>query len=488
MSKVEQPNILYIHTDQHTPFVTGCYGDPLVQTPHLDQLASQGTVFDAVYCTSPICVPARMSMLTGLHPSQNEVWTNEHILNSGIPTLAHAFGAAGYEPIMVGRMHARGPDQLRGYAERAVGDHCPNYSSGQSPARGGLSGTNLPDRISLERSGSGQSAYEIHDEDVTAATIQYLNQYASAKKSDGEHKPFCLTVGYMLPHAPYVARSQAYHDYDERMTPPDITQVPDHPFFDWWRAHTRITDVTDAEIHRARTAYWALVTSVDAMIGQILDTLRANDLIENTLIVYTSDHGEMVGEHGLWWKHTFYEHSVRIPLIIAFPGKVPSGERNSHVVSALDITATLLDAASAPPLPDSPGRSLLPMLTDESSAWDDLAFSEYCSDQFCPGDGCYQRMIRMGPWKLIYYHGQPSQLFNLTDDPQELQDLSQRPEYHAIKADLTERVLHNWNPEEIKARMSVMKERTQVINSWVKSVQPPDTYRWHMEPEMSYLD
>lgn len=487
-SSDERPNLLYIHTDQHTPFVLGCYGDSLVQTPHLDQLAAQGMVFDAVYCTSPICVPSRMSMLTGLHPFQNEVWTNEHILNSGLPTLAHALGAAGYVPVLAGRMHALGPDQLHGYAERTVGDHSPNYPGGPPPARGALDGTNMPDRISLQRSGSGQSPYEVHDEEVTAEAVKYLNHYAAQKKSGGEQKPFCLTVGYMLPHAPYVARSEAFRYYDERMIPPQITQIPNHPFFDWWREHTQITDVTEEEIHRARAAYWALVTSVDAMIGQILNTLRANDLAENTLIVYTSDHGDMVGEHGLWWKHTFYEHSVRVPLIISWLGKVPAGARNSHVVSALDVTATILDAMNAPTLPGSAGRSLLPMLSNETNTWEDVTFSEYCSDQFCPGDGCYQRMIRMGPWKLIYYHEQPSQLFNLDDDPQELNDLSQVAEYEALKTELTECVLADWDPEKIKAQMALMRERTQVMKGWVKSVQPPETHRWSMTSEMSYLD
>ncbi|MBV7332250.1 sulfatase-like hydrolase/transferase [Chloroflexi bacterium TSY] len=120
MTTQQRPNLLYIHTDQHNPFVTGCYGDPLVQTPNLDRLAANGAVFDAVYCPSPICVPSRMSMLTARHPHQNEVWTNNHILSSGIPTFAHSMGAAGYRPTLVGRMHSLGPDQLHGYAERLV--------------------------------------------------------------------------------------------------------------------------------------------------------------------------------------------------------------------------------------------------------------------------------------------------------------------------------------------------------------------------------
>ena len=135
------PNLLYIHSDQHNPYVTGCYGDLLVQTPHLDRLAAEGVVFENVYCPSPICVPSRMSMLSGRYPHENRVWTNSHILDSGIPTFAHAMGAAGYQPVLVGRMHAVGPDQLHGYAERLVGDHGPNHPGGGGVDHGELSGT-----------------------------------------------------------------------------------------------------------------------------------------------------------------------------------------------------------------------------------------------------------------------------------------------------------------------------------------------------------
>ena len=128
-----RPNLLYIHTDQHNPFVTGCYGHPLVQTPNLDRLAAEGALFEHVYCNSPICVPSRMSMLTGQHPYQNDVWTNNHALDSSIPTLAHAMGAAGYHPILIGRMHSVGPDQLHGYAKRLVGDHSPTMWGGGQP-------------------------------------------------------------------------------------------------------------------------------------------------------------------------------------------------------------------------------------------------------------------------------------------------------------------------------------------------------------------
>ncbi len=254
-----RPNLLYIHSDQHSPHVTGCYGDPLVETPHLDRLAANGVVFDNVYCTSPICVPSRMSMLSGRHPFQNEVWTNEHILDSGIPTLAHSMGAAGYRPVLAGRMHSLGPDQLHGYAERTVGDHSPNHTgSVQSVDRGILNGTAGPHRISLQRSGPGQSAYQVHDEDVVASAVDFFNRLGVQKRAGILTEPFSLSVGLMLPHPPYVARAEDYARYRDGMTMPQKPAPFDevtHPHLRWWRTHTEIESVTDEEILRARAAY-----------------------------------------------------------------------------------------------------------------------------------------------------------------------------------------------------------------------------------------
>ena len=172
-----RPNLLYILSDQHCPFVTGCYRDPLVETPHLDALAAAGVTMDGAYCPSPICGPSRMAMLTGLHPFQNRSWTNRDILDSAIPTMAHALGASGCRPVLIGRLHSMGPDQRRGYAERLVGDHSPNYAgAGPVPDRGALNGTAGPDHVSLAMSGAGQSGYEVHDEEVTDAAVRLLQR------------------------------------------------------------------------------------------------------------------------------------------------------------------------------------------------------------------------------------------------------------------------------------------------------------------------
>jgi choline-sulfatase len=197
----ERPNLLIIMSDQHAQRVTGCYGDPVVETPNIDRLARNGVVFDNAYCPSPICLPSRMSALTGRYPSHQNCWTNTDYLASDIPTMAHALGAGGYRPILVGRMHALGPDQLHGYVRREVGDHSPNWIGIPRHDMGELARTNDPYRESIVKAGPGQSAYEVKDHDVAASAIAVLEEIAAARAS-GSREPCALTVGVMLPHPP----------------------------------------------------------------------------------------------------------------------------------------------------------------------------------------------------------------------------------------------------------------------------------------------
>jgi choline-sulfatase len=502
MNLPPRPNILHLLSDQHSPLVAGCYGDPVVQTPHLDRLAAAGTVLDAAYCPSPICVPSRMSMLTGRHPYQNACWTNNHILDSGIPTFAHALGAAGYRTCLVGRLHSLGPDQLRGYAERLVGDHSPNFDGNPSPPRGPLDGTAGPARVSLTNSGPGQGGYQVHDEAVAAAAVDWLNRFGVARRSAPPGvpaPPFLLSVGFMLPHQPFVARRPEYERYRGRVPlprHPDPSR-PDHPYFQWWRAHTGIERVPPEEVDRSRTAYWALVDRLDAMIGQILRALEENGLAGDTLVAYTSDHGEQAGEHGLWWKQTFYEASARVPAILSWPGVLPAGRRCGRVVSALDLTATLLDAGGAPALPGLAGRSLLGLLgaapdtvpatpgvpRPSPAAWEDVAFSEFCVEE-----GWYQRMVRSGPWKLNHYHGHRPQLFNLEDDPGETRDLADDPGLAPVRTDLTARVLDGWDAPAIAAACARKREQWHLLRAWAEATHPRDHYRWPLTTEMHYLE
>ena len=497
---MEKPNLIYIQSDQHNPAVSGCYGDPLVETPNLDKLAQKGAIFTGAYCASPICVPSRMSAITGRYPHENKVWTNDQILDSAIPTYAHSLGSNGYNPVQIGRMHFNGIDQYHGFSERLVGDHSRNFSSPRPPGtHGELSGTAGPTRFSLENSGTGQTAYEIHDEVVAESAVEYINNLG--KTPVLERKPISLSIGLMLPHQPFIARKKDYEKYEGRVGLPNIPADPletCHPYIRWWRERTGIKEVTEAEIIRCRTAYWALVDRMDNLIGKILNALEINGFMENTMIVYTSDHGEQIGEHGLWWKQTFYENSSRVPAIISWPGHFPEGQVLDNAINQFDLITTMLDASNSPLLPRSNGRSLLKLLKDsEKTDWEDLAFSEYCmddSDYFshsgnlggldvhAMSGGVQNRMIRYNEFKLNYYHGFEPQLFNLKEDPNELNDLSQNEAYKSVRKDLENKVLMNWNPDKIANDMRVLRKETQIMQDWAKKTDPDDVLRWDLDP------
>jgi choline-sulfatase len=485
-------NLLLVMSDQHAQRIAGCYGDASGVTPNLDRLAAEGVTFDNAYCNAPICLPARMSALTGRHPFRQTCWTNTDYLASDIPTMAHALGAAGYAPVLVGRMHALGPDQLHGYVRREIGDHSSNWIGIPRNDMGSLHLANDPFRRSIEASGIGRSAYEVKDEDVTAAAVAQLDTYGAARRA-GDARPFALTVGYMLPHPPYVCRADDYRRFEGRTPPPSIPRPApekEHPWHAWWRENRGIADVAAEAATRARTAYYGLTWRMDAMLGEILAALDRNGLSDDTLVVYTSDHGDHVGDRGLWWKHTFFDESLKVPLVMRWPGRLPAGERRAHAVSLIDLGPTMLEALEAPALPNADGRSFLAAVRDASAPWRDEVFAEYCTDPtpaWTGGMAVRQRMIRTARWKLCWYGGYRPQLFDLDADPMEQDDLGESPAHAAVRDGLMARLLAEWDPDEIDRIMRAREADKALIGAWGRATSPPETLRWEIRPVHNYL-
>lgn len=190
-----------------------------------------------------------------------------------------------------------------------------------------------------------------------------------------------------------------------------------------------------------------------------------------------------MGEHGLWMKRTFYEASVKVPAILSWPGALPEGVQCDRVLSSLDLNATMLEALGAPPLPNARGRSVLDLVRQPDTEWEDLAFSEYCTYE-----DCLHRMIRRDEWKLNYYHGQEPQLFNLAEDPDELSDRAQDASCREIREQLTAEVLEGWDPEAVAEKMEQKRANIEIIRAWAEHTKPKDQFRWDRRPEMDYLD
>jgi len=487
-----KPNVLLIMSDQHSPHVLGCAGDKVVRTPHLDALAARGVRFTSNYCPAPLCVPSRMAFLTGQTPSDTDVWTNHCVLNSNVPTFAHSLSAAGYDTVLCGRMHFRGPDQRHGFMSRLIGDVGAAYPGGRGVDLGPIPvGSTGQSRIAVDVAGPGRSSYQVFDEHVAAACRELLTWQASQDRK--RPRPFAVVVGFVLPHCPFVCPKDLFDEYYRKVTLPTWPQgyhARVHPAVQDWRRRRGIVDVPDETIRRARAGYYGLVTHMDTQIGSILDVLRKTGLADDTVVIYTSDHGEMAGEHGMWWKSCFYEGSAGVPLIVSGPRRFAAGRVAREVVSLLDIAPTLTEVAGAKPLPHARGRSLLPLLSERKRGasgsakkidWPNLAFCEHYSSARRgdpPG-----RMVRRGPWKLNVYHGYDApQLFNLDDDPDEWNDLGTDPAHAAVRQELLERVHEGWSPERIKARVKRVVSDYPILAAWGKAVRPPDPDHWVPPP------
>jgi choline-sulfatase len=466
-----RPNILLIMSDQHHAGIMGCAGDTKVHTPALDRLAASGVRFSNAYCAFPLCGPSRMSFMTCRHPSDLRLWDNETELHSDIPTFAHAFLEGGYDTVLSGRMHFVGHDQRHGFAERCLGDvqESSYLSAGWKLQKvlGSLAGTTGPNVSGLLKSGPGRSGYLAYDETVTRASVDWLRN----RGQNPGAKPFMMVVGYVTPHCPFVAPSEDFERYAKLIGYDDLPAAENnlHPINAHRRKKCQVDPLPPRDAQwRTRVAYYGLCSFLDRQVDAILNALRSAGLSENTVVIYTSDHGEALGEHGLWWKSTFYDGSSRVPLLMAGPG-ISRGAVTRNV-SLMDIGSTLLDLCGIAPLPGASGRSFRKILSDNNAQWDDTVYAE----NVCPGLEPASRMVRSGPWKYNYYHGAAPELFNLEQDPGERTDLASRPEHLQVAQRLRELALTGWDPDYVTKCMERIARERKLIAHWVRTVQPEE--------------
>jgi choline-sulfatase len=422
-----RPNVLVIMSDEHNAGVTGCYGSRIVRTRNLDRLAAGGVTFDGFYCNSPLCVPSRMALTAGKYVSRTGAWNNGCWLPSDdYPSIAGAMTTAGYDSLLCGKMHYDATRRY-GFSEIAkIGNN--SFKTGKGSRRNPDDLPGDPNKLSsrFDQFHAGESSILSHDRQVTAGVLDFLGKRKAAER------PFFLLAGYLAPHFPLIVPQQYWDAYKGRVPMPEIPEG--HldrlaPNYQHLRAGFQNWYVPPEIVQKGRELYHGLTQWFDDEVGKVLAALASSAVADNTVIVYTSDHGENMGEHGLWWKNCVYEHAARVPLIVNWPGRFTGGQRRTEACSMVDLVKTVCELGGATPGDDWNGDSLVPWLDDPKAGWKDFSVTEYYAHNIASG----YVMARSGRYKYTYHtrmdekHPPTAELYDLEADPGEFTNLASDP-------------------------------------------------------------
>ncbi len=463
-----RPNILVIMADQLAPHFTGAYGHKVAKTPHLDALAARGMRFDAAYCNSPLCAPSRFAFMSGQHISRIAAYDNASEFKASVPTFAHYLKSLGYRTCLAGKMHFIGPDQMHGFEDRVTTDIYPADFAWTPDWE-------APDeRIdkwyhnmqTVKESGLAQATFQIdYDDEVGFAAKRWLFDVAR-DKAVGNNAPFAMVASFIHPHDPYVARPEWWNLYaDDEIEMPSFTPAVEDqdPFsrrlMDGIQAS--YVSLSDEEIRRARHAYLANVSYFDSKIGELVQTLEEMGELADTIVIVTADHGDMLGERGLWFKMNFFEHSARVPLVMAGPGVAVGAAQNA--VSLVDLLPTIIDIAGGDEtMIGEPidGRSLMPLARAEDDPIDE-AIGEYCAEM----TGYPVIMIRRGPLKYIHCDSDPPQLYDLSEDPIETKNVASDPGYAEAKARFAAEVAERWDGSALRKKIIATQKSRRALHA-----------------------
>jgi choline-sulfatase len=422
------PNILVIMTDEHNPRVAGFHGNSLARTPHLDRLAERGVTFEHAYCNSPLCVPSRLSFTAGKYIHRISAWNNSCKLPSDDhPSLPHLLNGVGYESFLCGKQHY---DAAHRYGFVEIGG---NMNRSNMTGRGGrraaddesVNAKSCRDRTKDFHPGDDSSILS-HDRRVTAGALDFLSRRKRAEK------PFFLFLGYLAPHFPLIVPERYWRHFQKRVPMPEIPDgfLDGMPLnYKHLRRGFGLPDMDAATTRRGRELYHGLTEWVDDEIGRVLGALDRSRLTRDTVVIYTADHGENMGEHGLWWKNCMYEQAARVPLIVSWPERWKGGQRRAGACSTVDLVRTLAEIGGTRTPDDWDGTSMTQWLDDSKLPWKDRAVSQYYGHNIASGFA----MLRTGDWKYVYHsapdtsHPAERELYNVKDDPGEFRNLAEEP-------------------------------------------------------------
>ncbi len=476
-----QPNILFLQADQLSASALSFYGNQVTKTPNLDRLAGKGIVFDNAYCNNPLCVPSRASMLSGLLGSTIDIFDNGSELRASIPTFVHYLRSAGYQTYLSGKMHFIGPDQLHGYEERLTTDIYPSdFVWTENWDKFGPK--HALAKKTFQHVGPCEQCRQLAFDDEVAFKAE-RKLYDIAMGDD--ERPFFLTVSFSNPHEPYLARKEFWDLYKaDDIDLPRVRSIPDEEQDYHSRAFEGMYEfkklgLTGQQLTDIRRAYYANVSYVDDKIGRLLKILKGTGLDGNTWIIFTSDHGDMLGERGLWWKKHFYEDSSRVPLIVLPPSRF----KPQHVeknVSLIDLFPTILEMAGIDPGSEvvSPldGNSLFELFEGRTENWSDTVYCE----NFDGGTPAPMFMVRKGRFKYISCPINPSQLYDLEDDPLELKNLGGDPGFESVEKEFEALVRERWDAGQLHQRIVASQRTRGFIDQALSSGKQT---HWDFEPE-----
>jgi choline-sulfatase len=476
---MSRPNILIFIVDQLNGTLFPDGPSEFLHAPHLRALAIRSTRFANAYTASPLCAPARAALMSGQLPSRTRVYDNAAEFASSIPTFAHHLRRAGYRTVLSGKMHFVGPDQLHGFEERLTTDVYP-ADFGWTPDY-----RKPKERIdwwyhnlgSVTAAGIAEISNQMEYDDEVAFHGEAEIYRLARRQGSG---PWCLTVSFSHPHDPYVARRRFWDLYEGcPALEPDVPRIP----YEHQDAHSRRLheacdhtsfDIRPEHVHRSRRAYFANISYIDEKIGRILGALERCRMADRTIVLFCSDHGDMLGERGLWFKMSFFEGSSRVPLLISAPGLAPG--RIDAPVSTLDIAPTVADLAGidlAEVMPWTDGETLTPLAG--GAVREAPVLMEYAAE----GSHAPLVSIRSGRFKFNHCELDPPQLFDLERDPHELANLAPDPAHAATVAAFTAMVRERWDMARFDGEVRESQARRLVV---YEALRNGAYYPWDFQP------
>lgn len=459
----ERPNILFICTDQQRGDSLGCTGASWAVTPNLDRLAAQGALFENCYVQNPVCSPSRASLFTGKYPSNHGLYANGVPLPADQRMFTRNLADAGYDCGMIGKQHLSPCDTWRTEPRQDDGyrvfewAHGPNHRALENDYHRWLRKMHpsvyqgiFPDtgaNENTEFSNRARTGTPIDHVPTEAHYSHWVGERAIDFITDDRDKPFFLMANFFDPHHSFGAPQQFRDMIDADAIPDPVTkpnELDEKP-----AAHLAYSeksysgtapgfqDYTVGEIKEIRAQYWAMIALIDYEIGRILEGLEQAGQLHNTLVIFSSDHGEMLGNHQQLLKGPqLYDDLTRVPLIMRWPGYIPAGQRQQNPVQWIDLTPTILEASGCAPSASVQGQSLLPMMKGQDDTFRPWAMSGYRYSGFTTDPLIMTTMVRYEDWKLIVWHGEPAcgtkrdgELYNLSTDPNELHNLFHNPNY-----------------------------------------------------------